>query len=172
MVKSGIKKTTPYQTPPSLSSNGQSLNKLNKYAYRITRFIGTPKSIIIHSLIFAGIFLLALLDVSLGTIMLVLTTAVSLEAIYLSLLIQMSVNRNTESLEEVEEELEDLQEDVEEISEDIEDIQEEDKKDDAEDRKTKEALNNIEEDIDRLLIDLQTLKKNIPNSTNKKYLNG
>ena len=38
-----------------------------------------------------------------------LTTAVSLEAIYLSIFIQMTVNRNTQSLEEVEEDIEGIQ---------------------------------------------------------------
>lgn len=158
---------------PVITIDTQKMSSLDRFSYRLTRFIGTPMSIIIHSLAFAGIFLLVLVGVKVDTIMLILTTAVSLEAIYLSLLIQMTVNKNTESLEDVEEDIEDLQENVEEISEDIEGIQEEDKKDDAEDRRTKEALGNIEEDIDKLLTDLQTLKKNMPlSATTKKYLNG
>lgn len=52
--------------------------------------------------------------------MLVLTTIVSLEAIYLAIFIQMTVNRSVESLREVEEDIEELAEDVEEIAEELE----------------------------------------------------
>lgn len=78
----------------------------------MTEWIGTPVSLIIHSLLFAGIFSLRLFGLTTDYILLILTTLVSLEAIYLSIFIQISVNRNTESLEEVEEDIEDIQEDV------------------------------------------------------------
>ncbi|MEK7616618.1 MAG: hypothetical protein AAB414_01025, partial [Patescibacteria group bacterium] len=39
-------------------------------------------------------------------------TWLSIEAIYLAIFIQMTVNRNTQSLEEVEEDIEDIQEEV------------------------------------------------------------
>jgi cell division protein FtsL len=62
--------------------------------------------------------------VTIDKILLILTTAVSLEAIYLAIFIQMTVNRNTQSIEDIEEDIEDIQEDVEELSEDVEDISE------------------------------------------------
>ena len=55
--------------------------------------------------------------VNFDKMLLVLTTVLSLEAIYLAIFIQMSVNRSHEHIE-------DLKEDVTEIQEDIEDIQE------------------------------------------------
>lgn len=183
------KKTTTNGLKPNLNQGGVRLvypqnspkmTELEKLSLKVTRSIGTPQSIIIHSFFFAGIFLLNILGIALDTIMLILTTVVSLEAIYLSLLIQMTVNRNTMSLEEFGEDIEDIQEDVkelgeevEEISEDLEDIQEEDEKDNKEDKQTKMTLVNIEEDIDKLLKDIDTLKKNLPQRvTTKKYLNG
>ncbi len=57
-------------------------------------------------------------------VLLVLTTLVSLEAIYMAIFIQMAVNRNTQSLYEVEEDIEEIQEDVGEIQEDVGEIQE------------------------------------------------
>ena len=48
-----------------------------------------------------------------------------MEAIYLAIFIQMTVNRNTESIEDIEEDIEDIQEDVEELSEDVEELSEE-----------------------------------------------
>lgn len=150
--------------------NGETNNikrptQLERFSYKLTSWIGTPTSILLHTLVFIGIFSLRVFEVGVDKILLILTTAVSLEAIYLAIFIQMTVNRNTESLE-------DLEDEVGEISEDIDDIQEEDKRDDAEDRQAKQALKDIEKDIDRLLSDIQTLKKNIPSSTSKKFLSG
>ena len=85
---------------------------LEKASFKLTGWIGTPISLILHTLFFIGIFALRRFGVTTDYILLILTTAVSLEAIYLSIFIQMTVNRNTESLEEVEEDIEDIQEDV------------------------------------------------------------
>lgn len=151
--------------PKTIKSNGQ--RSLEKIAIVMTEWVGTTQSIVIHSAIFFISLFLALIGFNTDKILLILTTIVSLEAIYLSIFIQMTVNRNTKSLEEVEEDIEEIQEDVEGLEEDIEDIQEDDK----EDRKQKVVLKNIEEDIDKLLNDIQTLKKNLP-ASNRKYLNG
>lgn len=85
---------------------------LEKISVKMTGWVGTPWSLIIHTLLFAGIFSLRQFGFTRDYILLLLTTAVSLEAIYLSIFIQMSVNRATESLEEVEEDIEDIQEDA------------------------------------------------------------
>lgn len=85
---------------------------LEKASFKLTGWIGTPISLILHTMFFIGIFTLRYFGVTTDYILLILTTAVSLEAIYLSIFIQMTVNRNTESLEEVEEDIEDIQEDV------------------------------------------------------------
>lgn len=77
--------------------------------------------------------------------MLILTTAVSLEAIYLAIFIQMTVNRTSESLEEVEEDIEDLQEDIEE--------------DETNEAKTRVQLENLETGLQRLLSEVENLKK-------------
>lgn len=62
--------------------------------------------------------------VPLDRMLLLLTTVVSLEAIYLSIFIQMSLNFTRESLAEVEEDIDEIQEDVGEIQEDVDEIQE------------------------------------------------
>lgn len=82
---------------------------------RVIGWVGTTSSIIVHTILFIGIFSLRLFDVPIEDILLFLTTAVSLEAIYLSIFIQMTVNRATESLEEVEEDIDEIEEDIEEI---------------------------------------------------------
>lgn len=95
------------------NGNGDSNHRfsaLEKISFKLTEWIGTPISLIIHTLLFVGIFSLRYFGATTDYILLVLTTAVSLEAIYLSIFIQMSVNRATESLEEVEEDIEGIQE--------------------------------------------------------------
>lgn len=87
-------------------------NKLEKISIAITEWMGTPWSIIFHTIFFIASFLLVLLGIDSNRVMLILTTAVSLEAIYLSLFIQMTVNRNTESLEDVEEDIDEIEEDT------------------------------------------------------------
>lgn len=106
-----------------VTKNRTKFSIVENASFKVTKFVGTPLSIILHTLIFIGIFGLRFLGVNLEDILLILTTAVSLEAIYLAIFIQMSVNRTAEALEAVEDDLEDIQEDVEDISEDIEEIQ-------------------------------------------------
>ena len=129
---------------------------LEKLSVKLTNWVGTPGSILVHTILFIGCFSLTLFGFGLDQILLILTTVVSLEAIYLAIFIQMTVNRNTKSLEEVEEDIDELEEDVDEIQEDVEDIEE--KQDSAEDTKTKSALTKIESDLQRLLKDIESLK--------------
>ncbi len=97
---------------------------IENVSVQMTKRIGTPASVIIHSFLFIAIFSLHWWGVAFSDILLILTTAVSLEAIYLSIFIQMSINRNTASLEEVEEDIGEIQKDVDEIQEDVDDLQE------------------------------------------------
>ncbi len=128
------------------------LSPLEKISNKMTSWIGTPASLVVHTFAFLGIFSLKFLGVSINDILLILTTAVSLEAIYLAIFIQMTVNRNTKSLE-------DLEEDVDDIQEDIEDIQEEELEVEKEEAKTQQTLDNLEKDLQRLLKDIDSLKQ-------------
>src|SRR3990167_9770112 len=113
--------------------------RIQKTALAVTRWVGSPISIAIHTLLFAVSFLAVTEGfMPLDRMLLVLTTIVSLEAIYLSLFIQMTINYTTESLSEVEQDIDEIQEDVGEIQEDIDELQEdveemseEDKEDEA-----------------------------------------
>ena len=140
---------------------------------RLTDWIGTTESLVVHTIFFGACFFFVLIGIALDTILLILTTAVSLEAIYLAIFIQMTVDRSTKSLEEVEEDIEEIQEDVkeletgvDEISEDVEDIsgdidkiQEKDAEEAAMDTDTRKALEKIEQDLGILLKDIETLKR-------------
>ena len=158
---------------------------LEKTALKITRAVGSPPSIILHSLFFLGCFALAFSNViEFDRMLLVLTTIVSLEAIYLAIFIQMTINYQGQAIAEVSEDVEEIQEDVEEISEDVGEIQEdveelqedveeisEDVEEMSEDEETEEAaeerrkneqkqtLNIIHEDLKRLLVDIERMNK-------------
>lgn len=115
--------------------------------------IGSIWSIAAHTVIFATCFIAATIGlIEWELMLLVLTTVVSLEAIYLALFIQITVNRNTASLKDVEEDIEELGEDLEELSEDVEDIQE-----DIEE--IQEDVEEISEDIDEIQEDVEELNE-------------
>lgn len=90
---------------------------------RMTRWIGSGASIVLHTIFFILCFLSVFFGVQFERMMLFLTTIVSLEAIYLAIFIQMTVNRNTEDLQVVGKDIDEIQEDIDEIQEDVDEIQ-------------------------------------------------
>lgn len=108
---------------------------------KVSKSIGSVWSLYVHTTIFIFSFLLIFFGISTDKVLLVLTTLLSLEAIYLSIFIQMAVNKNTQSLEEVEEDLDEIQEDIDEIQEGVDGIEE-----DIDE--IQEDVEEIEEDVD------------------------
>lgn len=98
--------------------------KFEEFSKKLTNWIGSPQSIIVHTVFFIGMFCLKFTGIPGSEILLILTTIVSLEAIYLAIFIQMTINKHSRELEEVSEDIEEIQEDVEGIQEDVEEIQE------------------------------------------------
>lgn len=139
---------------------------IRKTALDVTKWVGSPASILIHSFIFIGAFGASFSGlISLDRMLLVLTTIVSLEAIYLSILIQMTINYTTQSIEEVAEDIEEiqenvdeLQEDVEDISEDVEEMTEDEKEEEVQEKEQRDALASIHSDLKRLAEDINKLK--------------
>ena len=129
---------------------------------RIIRSVGTTGSIIIHTILFVVSFILPIFGVPLESVLLIVTTLVSLEAIYLAIFIQISVNRSQESLKEVERDIDEIQEDVGEIQEDMEEISGdvEELTEDMDKIGEHTALEKIEQDLQRLLRDIELLKQN------------
>lgn len=84
---------------------------------KITHWLGTSLSIWLHTLVFLSAFGFRFFGYEWSGILLVLTTALSLEAIYLALFIQMTVNRQQERLKGVEQDVEDILEDTAELTE-------------------------------------------------------
>ncbi|MEJ0002079.1 MAG: hypothetical protein WDN09_02800 [bacterium] len=98
-------------------------NGFENFSKKLTKWIGSPQSLVVHTIFFIAMFSLRLFGIAAADILLVLTTIVSLEAIYMSIFIQMTVNKHAEELEEVSEDVDEIQKDVDEIQEDVEEIQ-------------------------------------------------
>jgi uncharacterized membrane protein len=101
----------------------------------IITWVGTPSSLVVHTLFFVFMLSLRLFGVALGDVLLILTTVVSLEAIYLSIFIQMGVNRQADEQKEtrnvlsnglhtLQETMDEVQETMEEVQETVEEVQE------------------------------------------------
>lgn len=96
---------------------------IEKAAISTTNAFGTVWSIVIHTILFLGAFILIITGSNLNRVLLVLTTLVSLEAIYLSIFIKMSSNQQTKTLEKVEFAMEEIVEDVDGIRHDVDEIE-------------------------------------------------
>ena len=137
------------------------LNKAEILALSVTRAIGSIWSLAIHTMLFLGAFLLVLFGVDFDRVLLVLTTIVSLEAIYLSIFIQMSVNYQGRAIESVEKEIDEIAEDVEDIQENVEEMQE-DVEGIAEDvEEIQETHEEIQEDIEEIQKDMDDIQEDV-----------
>lgn len=130
--------------------NTQKKPLIERVALEAPRYVGSPLSLILHSVFFVGIFMLQWIGFGFDQIMLILTTVVSLEAIYLSIFIQMTVNHQAHKLAQVSEDVEDISEDVEDISEDVDEISK-----DIDD--IHENVKEISEDVDEISEDIEDL---------------
>lgn len=140
---------------------------LQNTALTVTRWVGSPMSVVIHTIVFAASFLGVVTHViNFDRMLLILTTVVSLEAIYLAIFIQMTLNNQSQSIAEVSEDVEEIQEDVDYIQQDVEELQEDvevmtEEAPEEEDEQQK-ALNSISNDLQRLIADVDRLKNTRP----------
>ena len=133
--------------------------KIGKISTKFIKWVGSTRSLTIHTIFFVIMLCLAFSDIGFDKVMLVLTTIVSLEAIYLSIFIQMTVNKHGEELEEVSEDIDEIQKDVDEIQEDVDEIQEDDEKEELEQKKDDELMQRIEDSLGKLIEEVVELKK-------------
>lgn len=134
-----------------------------------TRWLGSTSSLIVHTIIFIVAAALPFLGIPFDIVLLIVTTAVSLEAIYMNIFIQMAVNKNTADIEEIQGDVDEIQEDIEEIGEDVDEIQkdvdeiqediEEDQEKETQQQKEYEALASIQAILTNLQQEIEQLKK-------------
>lgn len=126
---------------------------IQKTALAVTRWVGSPSSVVVHTLLFAGSFLAVFFHVlELDRMLLVLTTIVSLEAIYLAIFIQMTINYQAQAIEEVQEDVEEIQEDVGEIQEDVEEMQ-------VDVGEIQTDIDEVQKDVDELQEDVEEMSE-------------
>ncbi len=135
---------------PSTVVSEKSGSRLEQLAFEAPKYLGSIPSLILHTIFFVGIFGLQWIGFSFDQIMLILTTVVSLEAIYLAIFIQMTVNRHAEQIEEVSEDVEELSENVEDISEDVEEISKDIDTIQEDVKEISEDVEDISEDVEEL----------------------
>lgn len=88
-------------------------DKIKALAKRITVFLGSVESLFAHTLIFGLCFLGVFFGVPMDRILLIVTTAVSLEAIYLAIFLQLTINdiqSQDTAQDELQEKLQELEE--------------------------------------------------------------
>lgn len=141
----------------------ESLEKLENIAIGITHGVGSVWSLIIHTIIFITSFGLVLFGIKIEFVLLVLTTLLSLEAIYLSIFIQLSVNHQAKALAAVEKDIDEIQEDVEDIAEDVEDIQETHEE-------IQEDIEEIQKDVDEIQKDVDEIQEDVEEMTEEEPL--
>ncbi|OHB19606.1 MAG: hypothetical protein A2854_02725 [Parcubacteria group bacterium RIFCSPHIGHO2_01_FULL_56_18] len=152
--------------------------RIQKGALSVTRWVGSPASIVIHTILFAGSFFAVFTGwLHFDRMLLILTTIVSLEAIYLAIFIQMTINYTTQELAEVSEDIEEMQEDIGEIAEDVDELQEdveeigedvdelneeeasEEVLEEARKNEQKKTLVDIQSDLRKLMQDIERLQQ-------------
>ena len=88
---------------------------LEMISYKFIKCIGNPFSLLIHTLLFGGFFILRYLGIVSNGILLALTTAVCLEAIYLLIFVHTIVKKNTKNITDVQGYIAEIQQEEEEV---------------------------------------------------------
>lgn len=115
---------------------------------KLTAWVGSIPSLVLHTCAFLGSFAVAFLGYApWDMVLLIVTTIVSLEAIYLSIFIQMTVNRQAKAITEVSEDVEEISEDVEGIQEDVEAISKD--------------VDEIQEDVEEISEDVEGIQEDV-----------
>ncbi|HEV3245539.1 MAG TPA: hypothetical protein VG102_04240 [Candidatus Paceibacterota bacterium] len=146
---------------------------LQKIALAVVTWIGSAESVIAHTIIFVLGFATVFFNIlPLVTLLLILNTIVSLEAIYLALFNQLAINYANEGIDAVGKDIDELQEDVEEIQEnvgeisedvdelqeDVEEMTEEEQAEEAHKAEQKRTLSDIQTDLRKLMQDIERLQ--------------
>jgi len=136
------------------------VSPIESLSINLTQSVGTPSSVLVHTVLFIGIFSLRKFGFTVEEILLILTTVVSLEAIYLAIFIQMSINRQEAKLHEVREDIEEISEDIGDIQEDVEELGE-----DFEE--ITEDISELQEDVEELGEDFEEISDDIEEGDKK-----
>ena len=90
-------------------------NMLEKFSLSLARWIGSPFSLLLHTIVFGGFFILRYYGLVSNPVLTVLIAAVVLEAIYLVIFIQIIVKNNTNSLVALQGNVEEIKQEEKEV---------------------------------------------------------
>lgn len=136
-------------------------NKIN-IDEKITAAMGSMKSIVFHTFLFIIFLTLPLYtNLSFDLVLLILTTIVSLEAIYLALFIQISINRQAQAIEEVSDDIEEIQEDVEEINDSVDEIEKDIEEVTEDVEELNQSVDEIEKDVQEISDDVEEIAEDV-----------
>ncbi len=150
---------------------------VDKFSDRITHWVGSTTSLVLHTLFFGLAFAAHWLFAwPFDLILLVLTTIVSLEAIYLALFIQRSVNQQALRLHYVEENLDDIEESIDEVERNLDEVEE--AIDDVEESLTEtegdiadiptDTVKKLEQPLDEVVDEIKQLLDELKKNLDKK----
>lgn len=129
---------------------------------KITAAMGSMKSIFFHTLLFIVFLTLPLYTtLTFDFALLILTTIVSLEAIYLALFIQISINRQAKALDEVSDDIEEIQEDVEEINESVDEIEKDIEEVTEDVEELNQSVDEIEKDVEEIAEEVEDIHEEV-----------
>ena len=131
---------------------------LTDFSHAIMDWIGSVSSLVVHTGLFVISFSLMLFGVNADHVLLVLTTVVSQEAIYMAIFIQMAINLNSKSLDGVEEDLDEIQEDLDDLQEDVEKIEKVDQGAESAEFQNRMVLSKIESQLQTMLMEINRIK--------------
>ena len=133
-------------------------NLLDQASDKLIKWIGSTNSLIVHTAVFALTLVSCwIFPITFNSVLLILTTVVSLEAIYLAILIQRSVNQQSIRLDDVEESLDDVGESLGDVEESIDDVEV------SLSKKNTPAYHGkkLERDLNQIIEELKSLKGTI-----------
>jgi low affinity Fe/Cu permease len=90
-------------------------SQLEKFSIEATRWIGTTECLVVHTALFFVAFALVPV-IGFDRILNIVTNVVSLEAIYMAIFIQMTVNRHSKHIKNISEDVDDILEDTESLT--------------------------------------------------------
>lgn len=91
-------------------------SRFDNFTRKATYWIGTPQCLMVHvALLFAASILVPFLGFQ--TVLLITTTILSWEAIFIGIFIQMAVNRQHTRIRGIESDIDDILEDTEQLTE-------------------------------------------------------
>lgn len=136
-------------------------SRIEALALAAPQYLGSPMSLILHSIFFVGIFVLKFFGFSIDQIFLMLTTIVSLEAIYLAIFIQMTVNQHSKQIEEVSDDIEEISDDVDEMSKDVDHLHENIEEIGEDVEEMSKDIDTIQEDVKEISDDVEDISENV-----------